>query len=73
MIRTRCCAADPVGSPGSICQQSFAKGGKGALELARQRRQIVDHQRELQNSTVGTREFKYPDTKLLLKVENKKK
>lgn len=49
MIRARCGAADSVGRPGGVRQQRLAKSRKGALELARQRRQIVDHQRELEN------------------------
>lgn len=48
MIRARCGAADSVGRPGGVRQQRLAKSRKGALELARQCRQIVDHQRELE-------------------------
>jgi hypothetical protein len=48
VIRARCGAADSVGRPGGVRQQRLAKSRKGALELARQCRQIVDHQRELE-------------------------
>ena len=39
--------AHPVRRPRGIREQSLAESGERALELAAQRRQIVNHQREL--------------------------
>lgn len=36
-------AADSVSSPCRVGQQCLAESGEGALELARKRRQVVNH------------------------------
>ncbi len=51
VIGARCCTADAVGRPRRVRQQRFAERGKGALELARKRWQIVNDQRELEQQT----------------------
>ena len=43
-------AADAVGRPRRVGDERLAEGREGALELARQRRQVVDHQRQLSKS-----------------------
>ena len=47
MIGAGCGADDSVGRARGVGQQNFAEGREGALELTRQRRQIIDHQRQL--------------------------
>ena len=47
VIGAGCGADDSVGRPRGVGQQNFAEGREGALELTRQRRQIIDHQRQL--------------------------
>ena len=48
VIGARSGAADAVGGARRVRQQRLAEGRKGALELAGERRQVVDHQRQLQ-------------------------
>ena len=53
MISAGCGAADTVSCSRRVGQQRLAESGEGALELTRQRRQVVNHQRQLWAAAAG--------------------
>lgn len=57
-------AAHPVGGARRVREQRLAERGERALELAAQRRQVVDHQGELSHRKSHTRVNPRPSAKL---------